>query len=269
MGNSVNRAWCEYEVRRYLVGQGWELVAPSEIVSVVWPVVAAQSLQREAATKRVQTLAWQQYGIQLHNACCDPADTVRYERAWHELRALLVKQVTRYTANSYQQEEVVQIALLKLHKRFQKRGLDAPQTIYLFCRQTLKHSAIDWGRSDKTVRGKEVEWDDEGEGEEGSYERPMIDESALPVEDRVTNEDTRQRLTAFFAEHLPTDLQRVVAQAHFIDGLAPAKVARLLSKKPHEVRLTKARVVKKLRNLSPVAQQQLLQLLRGEVPDEG
>jgi DNA-directed RNA polymerase specialized sigma24 family protein len=84
----------------------------------------------------------------------------------------------------------------------------------------------------------------------------------------VSDQEVRRQLRQFGLEHLPTELQRQVFEAHFLDGLTPAEIAGLLGKQPHEIRLIKARTVKKIKELSPTAMQQLLEIIGGLAPDE-
>jgi RNA polymerase sigma factor (sigma-70 family) len=173
---------------------------------------------------------------------------------------------------------MVQETLLALQS-----ALPQSATAFLaYAMQTLKRKQIDLNRggtAEKRGGGNVLSLEGlsgqakEGDGrswDEKLQEYAISASSAnwRTIERAVSDQEVRCQLRQFGLEHLPTELQRQVFEAHFLDGLTPAEIAGLLGKQPHEIRLIKARVVKKIKELSPTAMQQLLEIIGGLAPDE-
>jgi RNA polymerase sigma factor (sigma-70 family) len=224
-----------------------------------------------------QRAVFRRYAAALHRACSQP-DSADFERGWLELQGWLAKSARHLESHSETQEEMVQETLLALQS-----ALPQSATAFLaYAMQTLKRKQIDLNRggtAEKRGGGNVLSLEglggraEEGDGrswDEKLQEYAISASSAnwRTIERAVSDQEVRRQLRQFGLEHLPTELQRQVFEAHFLDGLTPAEIAGLLGKQPHEIRLIKARTVKKIKELSPTAMQQLLEIIGGLAPDE-
>lgn len=257
---------CEHLVAQYLLGQDWQLADPQALARAIWEDLTRQKRPpaHPVAFVRLQTAFY--YAAVLHEALCAPPGE-RHDRAWDEVKAWLFKNIGRITADPLDQEEVVQETLIELHKRLPAHPLKAPRALWTFLLKTMRNRRTSLHRQESAIK--------RGGNALRSLE-DLNDQEHLPAppaetpdpETNVTEQDLHQRLRAFFQKHLPTDLQRQVAEACFIEGHSPMDVAALLGKQPHEVRLVKTRIVQTLRSLPPEARRELYSLLRNLPPDE-
>ncbi len=253
---------CTAIIAQYMQGQGWALVPPQALAAQIWPEVAPQNLAHAAAAQPIQTQVWQQYAALLHQRCHDPAHP-QHHAAWEELKAWLARQAPRITADVQTQELLVQETLIELHQK----PLRAPRALWALVMQIMKNKRTDLHRRETaTKRGGENLLSLEAlaealDGLEIAVQGTNPAAKHRETEQTVEENEVRQQLQAIFRECLPTDLQRQVAAAHFLDGLSPKQIAGLMGKQPHEIRMVKARVVRTLRRLPPESQQKLLALL--------
>ncbi|MCA9934976.1 MAG: sigma-70 family RNA polymerase sigma factor [Ardenticatenaceae bacterium] len=255
-------------VTQYLLGQGWQLVDPVEFGERIWQLAREKGVQSETAVHNIQTIVWQQYAIILHDACLQPENRSQYQQAWAELSDWLHKQVHQITSHPQEQQDAVQETLIKLQTTLQT--IRIPHTMWAYLLQILRRTQIDVHRRDTAKK--------RGEGKAFSLEQlTNSDESGRDWEETLTthnssrhtegimaNYETRKQLQTFFRRHLPTELQRQVAEAHFLDDLSPKEIASLMGKRSHEIRLLKARIISKLRDLPPPAYQELMTILDEE-----
>ncbi len=225
----------------------------------------------------VQTALFRSYAAVLHRTCLQ-GETAERERAWFELRVWLAKSARQLERDPAIQEEIVQETLVALQKAMPK----SPNAFLVYALQTMKRQHIDLNRrhtAEKRGSGKTLSLEELGqdrEGEDGRSWEETLQETAASasstdwrtIESVVSDQEIRHQMRQFSREHLPTELQQQVFEAHFLDGLTPAETARLLGKQPHEVRLVKARIVKKMRTLPPDAMKQLLAILGRLTPNE-
>lgn len=267
----LDRTYCEYVVRAYLDGQGWSLVDPAELADAIW-----QDLQKQGAVGRetVETAVWDRYAALIHDHCRRPA-SAQHNPAWSELKAWLARQAPRITNDPRDQGEIVQEALIDLQKRLNESPLRAPRALWAYALATLRRKAIDLHRKRTAEkRGKGEVGSLEGlaaayqeEEGQGSWEESVQEVGRRPqeraTERAVVDREVREQLKALFRKHISSSWQLHVAEAHFLDGLRPAEIAGLTGKTPHEIRMVKARAVRKLRSLPAVERQRLLEILAG------
>lgn len=250
----LNRPQCLAIVRQWLLSHDWQLTSPEQLTDHIWQAPCPQPA--------IENEIWQQYGIVLHNCCCDPAGA-NYQRAWYELAQWVQKQLFRLPGTTQDHQEIAQESLIKLEKQLTKEPLRQPRTLWAFTLQTARNQAIDLNRQRKaTKRGVEEEMPpDEPEQQESWLEQKTLDNSPHQTEQTVADVISRQQLAHFFERLLSTPLQYQVAVMYFLDNLEPVEIALLLDKKAHEIRLVKARIVERLRNLPPQTKQALLAII--------
>lgn len=268
----LNLAVCTHLVGQYLVAQSWQLVAPDELAEAIFVELGEAVLAGETAVHAVQTQIWQRYAAILHDACGQHGTGV-YERGWQELNNWLQRQRQHLPWVHEDREDVVQETLLALQTQLEKKAIKAPRAFLMYALQTLRNTARDMERRRTAVfRGgahDPLSWEaiQEDTSEEPVVQSEPGDESETlerRVEIIVSDSDTRARLKAFFAQHLNSDQQLLIAELHFLDGLDPKEIAGLLHKQPHEIRMIKFRIVQTLRGLPAPEQQRLLALLAQE-----
>ena len=263
---ALDRAACAYIVARYLAGQGWQLADPAALAERIWPQLKGQALAGTAAVEAVETAAWQEYAVLLHGYLRGVA-AAENELAWTELGAWLRQQVHRLTDHPQEQEEVVQEALFDLQSRLVGERLAAPRALWAYALTALRRKQIDRHRRQQALKrgGDNVlsleGMEDEDDGRAWQEVLPGAGMQERETEGTVAKRETRQQLRDFFQAHLSSPLQRAVVEAHFLDGLSPADIAGLVGKKPHEIRMAKARAVARLRALPEGAMQELSEIL--------
>lgn len=250
-------------VSRYLAGQGWELAVPEEMAEAIW-----KSLDGKTTQSAVLREIPRRYATLLH-IHCQEKESAEHGMAWQEVKSYLEKTVGRLENHSPTQQEIIQETLIGLQ---QSLPLQKPQAFLVFAFTTLRSKAIDLNRRQtaekrdrrKTIPFEELGTKDDSEESDRHWEEYLRASKGIwrTIESTVSNQETRQQLLQFAQKHLPTDLQQMVFEAHFLNGLKPADIAPLLGKQPHEIRLVKARIVKKLKSLPPPEAEQLLEILR-------
>ncbi|MBU1662372.1 MAG: sigma-70 family RNA polymerase sigma factor [Chloroflexi bacterium] len=272
--NSLEQARCIYIVTQYMLGQGWQLVDSCELAERIWRDVTGQNLSGREAVEYVQNQVWQRYAAILHDGCCQSENEL-HNQAWGELSCWLTKQVRYLTPAPHEPDVLIQETLSNLHHRLSQSPIKARRAFFAYALQIMRRKNIDLHRRRTAVkRGGDDELYLEEleaeypEGERRHWEEKTITRGGEPraMEKAVITAEIRQQIRAFFHAHLLTTLQRQVAEAHFLDGLSPVEIARLMGKRPHEIRMLKARVVKRLRSLPPDARQSLLDIL-GAIDD--
>lgn len=268
-GVLLDRADCGQIVTHYLVAQGWRLIDPLLLADQIWRDLDMQNLTGATAGKAIQTQVWQRYAVSLHDACRQ-ADDAQREQAWSELQHWLQQQARQLTFDPVEQDALAQDAVVDLQRRLSQRPLKSGRALWAYALQTMRRKQIDEHRRRTAVmRGEGLELsleeigDSQPDGEESEWEEKLASrtESERNVEETVAAEQIHEQLCAFFQDHLPTELQQQVAKAHFLDGLTPQEIAAQLGKKPHEIRMVKARVVATLRALPAEARRRLLNIL--------
>ena len=261
---------------QYMQGQAWRLIDPQGLADQIWVDLADQDLS-QVTVKQVQDQVWQRYAEVLHEACCQPPGDV-HEQAWSELLQWLEKQVGYLSAAPKDTDRLIQEVVISLHEKLEKAPLKAPRALWSYSLQALNRKNIDLNRRDTAVKrggGGELYLEELAAGDPDADQHAWDEKkTTLGSEPRVTektviNREISHQVRAFFQAHLSTDLQRQVAEAHFLDGLSPRDIAQLMGKQPHEIRLVKARAVQKLRNLSPDECQALLEILENRNGDTG
>ena len=268
----ISKAQCTDLVARYLAGQGWQLAAPSQLADAIW-----EDSDRDATFASVRSEILRRYAIVLHD-CCLQSEAADYERAWHELRLWLGKNAPRLESHPDTRQEIVQETLIALQRSLSQSPLQRPYSFLTYAFQTMSRQHIDWNRRQtaekrdwrNTIPLEELDSNQEKDDNGRNWQEFLSasESNWRTIERTVSNQEVRQELLQFAQLHLPTDLQQQVFEAHFLDGLSPAEIARLAGKQPHEIRLIKARIVKKLRELSPETTEQLLDIL-GRLNDDG
>lgn len=263
-GQKIDQSDCVYVVTQYLLGQEWGLISPQDLAKQITLQLPTASCTQDNIHKQV----WLTYGAVLHDSCCDPQGKL-YEKAWGELKTWLERRIPGLHPQPEEPEVILQETLAVLHQKFLSDRLNMPMTLFAYALQVLRNKNIDYSRRQAAVwrgGGNELyleELEAEQMDADASWEDKLAANSDAPpgVEKIVIDEDISQRLREFFQKHLPSPLQYEVAVAHFVDGLSPIEIAGLMGKRPHEIRLAKARVVKALRILPPEIRQELLSLL--------
>ena len=267
---SFEYAECVEIVTQYLLGQGWKLVPPEALAMQVWQALNTKIQTKTEAIKQVQSLVWQHYAVLLHDHCRQASD-VSSSQAWSELRLWLEKQTLRLNPDLREREDIIQETLLQLHLQLNKTPIESPRAFLVYVLQVFKGKNVDYHRRKTAVKrgeentvyledgipassqNKDTNWEDRFKSVEENEDRI--------VENAIADEDVRSQIRTFFRTYISSPLQLQVAEAHFLDGLSPVEIARLLNKQPHEIRMAKARVVNTLRNLSPDVRAKLLEIL--------
>ncbi len=254
----LDQSACTAIVAQYMQGQGWGLVSPQELAAQIWGEIDPQTLTPQSTLSHIQNLAWQKYAALLHHRC-HTSDHPQHDAAWEELKAWLARQVRRFDDPPQEQQDLVQETLIELAKQ----PLRAPRTLWAFALKTMENKRIDRHRRNTAIKhggGTILSLEDLGETPEFIPDHP---DNPRQTETTVEKHLIRRQIERFFQQHLPTDLQRQVAIAHFLDGLRPKQIAGLMGKPPHQIRLVKARVVQTLRSLPAQQQRELLEMFRG------
>jgi len=258
----IDRADCIHIVTGYLAAQDWRLVDPNSLAEQIWQDAGTPD-RVELTVKWVQDQTWQRYAVILHEACRD-ADRDRQNRAWEELLDWLKRRARKFAPDGSEQAALAQSAAIRVQRRLSQAPLRVPQAFWMFALRALRTTWIDEHRreGDKVLSLEElVESQADGEGVSWEEKIPIQEQGERGVEDSVADEQTRRQLRTFFQRHLSTDRQRQVAEAHFLDGLEPKAIAQLMGKRPHEIRMVKARIVHTLKSLPAAERQELLEIL--------
>lgn len=276
-----------YIVTQYMLGQGWGLISPTVFAAQIWDELQKENAVQTTTVDMVKTIVLQRYAVILHEACRLSQDDAQYQSAWREFSGWLGKQAYQVTAHVQEQEDVVQETLIELQSILRQKGLRTPRTLWAYALQILRRKQIDIHRmrsakkrgEDKIISLEAMGTD--GDAESRWEEQLAVGETGLAAlersstnrrgtENEMANQEIEEQLQTFFQQYLPTPLQQQVAAAFFLDGLTPKEIAALVGKKPHEIRLLKARVVKRLRDLPAAQQQELMQILDrgGEVDND-
>jgi len=275
---TIDKEYCASIVMQYMQGQEWRLIDPQDLTDQIWGDLTDQDLS-QVTVKQIQDQVWQRYAEVLHEACCQPPGDM-HEQAWFELLQWLEKKVGFLPATPKDTDRLIQEVLISLHEKLEKAPLKAPRAFWVFALQALKRKNIDLNRRDTAVKrggGDELYLEELAAGDPDVDQHAWEEKRTTPgseprvTEKTVINREISHQVRAFFQAHLPTDLQRQVAEAHFLDGLSPRDIAQLMGKQPHEIRLVKARAVQKLRNLPSDEYQTLLEILEkrnGDTVDE-
>jgi len=268
---TINKEYCTNIVMQYMQGQAWRLINPQDLADQIWVDLANQG-SSQVTVKQVQDQVWQRYAKVLHEACCQPPGDM-HEQAWFELLQWLEKKVGFLPATPKDTDRLIQEVVISLHEKLEKTPLKTPRALWSYALQALNRKNIDLNRRDTAVkRGggdelylEELEADDPG-SEQHAWEETQRTPGTEPrvTEKFLINGEIRSQIRAFFQMHLPTDLQRQVAEAHFLDGLSPREIAQLMGKQPHEIRQAKARAVQKLRGLPTDILEPLLEIIENK-----
>lgn len=260
-------AHCVTVVAQYLLGQDWQLVSPSELGIQVWARLKERGVATVPTPQTIHQEIWQLYGAILHNNCYQ-----NQNRAWTELTTWLQCQAHHVTNFPPEQEEAVQETVIALQQQLQNAPLKTPRAFFAYALQVLRREVIDLHRRRTAVmRGEGAESSLEEISEEDDNWEEQITAATnewQSVEMHVADKEIREQLENFFRRHLASQLQVEVAEAHFLDGLSPVEIAELMGKRPHEIRLLKARIVQKLQALNEEDRQQLLAIL-GQIEKGG
>jgi len=263
---------CETLVTQYLLGQDWQLADARALALDIWQDLSGREQSVQDPVKFIQTQAALHYAVILHNLLSEPSSGPR-ERAWAELKTWLTKNAPLLATDSTAQDELVQETLIELHSKLAANPLNAPRALWGYLLQTMRHKRTDHHRratavkrGDDTLLSLEELNDEDADEQTSAWQETVAVANALrtdprDIENQVTDQDLRARLQTLFRAHLRSEMQIQVAEAHFLDGLSPQEIAELLGKRPHEIRLIKARVVKILRALPPPARQELYEIL--------
>lgn len=266
-----DRTFCEYVVRAYLAGQGWSLVDAAELSDAIWQDLRGKG---PVGAQAVQTAVWEHYAVVIHDHCRRPASD-QHDAAWSELKAWLARQAPKVNDDPRDQEEIVQETLIDLERRLDETPLHAPRALWAYALATLKRNDVDLYRkrtAEKRGEGKVGSLEGlaaayQEEEDAGSWEESLQAAGQRPgersTERTVVEREVREQLQALFREYFSSEWQLRVAEAHFLDDLRPAEIAELTGKSPHEIRMVKARAVRKLRNLPADERERLLEILAG------
>ncbi|MCA9950129.1 MAG: sigma-70 family RNA polymerase sigma factor [Anaerolineales bacterium] len=271
-----DQAVCTYHVTQFMLGQAWQLVEPHVLAAAIYVDLRERGLDGAAAVQAIRPQILGRYAVIVYERCCDPTH-VHNSRAWQELRGWLQKQTYNIAIHVNDREDVLQETMLQLQTTLDNAGLAVPRTLWMYALQVLKRKAIDMYRVDTAVSrgGGTITLSLEDMSAEG------IDRAALAgtqhaltglderrIENSVSNREARTELKAFFQQQLRSEQQQLVAELHFLDGLSPKEIAALLGKKPHEIRMVKARVIQTLRALPTDEQERLLRILDAAAEEE-
>jgi len=262
----MDKERCISLVTQFLMAQGWELVNAHELAEEICPDIVAQGLIGKAAKDVVQQKIRPLYATILHDYCLRPHNE-HYERAWAELRAWLLRQAPRESYQPEKHEDLVQETVLELQKKLRSAPLRTPSAFLVFALLILQNKAVDLARNEQAKSRGGDATTLSLDGMEAALETAHLLGATSPAADLREAEASafdqldEDQLIAFFQKYLPTDLQRYVAKAYFVDGLEPRMIAAIMGKPVHEIRLTKARVVARLRHLHAIGHPQLFDLL--------
>lgn len=262
-GMPLDKSSCQFIVIRYLLGQGWQLADPAVLAGEVWQALAGQSLSGPAAAKIVYNQVWLAYAAILHDQCRQGVAA-----AWAELSGWLRQQARLFHPDD--QEQLVQETILSLQSRLRAGPIDTPRAFLGYALTALRHRHIDLHRRRTAARRRQDRYlplaDVEAKGSDEAmlpWEEGAAMTNGRETEESVAGRQTHRQLQTFFRTYLTSPLQRQVAELHYLEDLRPAQIAPLLGKRPHEIRLIKARLIQTLRDLPPAAQQELQTILSG------
>ena len=271
---TIDKEYCTNITMQYMQGQAWRLIDPQDLTDQIWGNLTDQDIS-QVTVKQIQDQVWQRYAKVLHEACCQPPGDV-HEQAWSELLQWVEKQVGYLSAAPKDTDRLIQEVLISLHEKLEKTPLKTPRALWSYALQALNRKNIDLNRRDTAVKrggGDELYLEELEAYGPGNEQHAWEEKQRTPgTEPRVTekfviNGEIRSQIQAFFQMHLPSDLQRQVAEAHFLDGLSPREIAQLMGKQPHEIRQAKARAVQKLRDLPADILEPLLEIIENENGD--
>ncbi|MFZ0547027.1 MAG: sigma-70 family RNA polymerase sigma factor [Candidatus Promineifilaceae bacterium] len=261
----ITQAACTDFVHRYLAGQDWQLVDPFQLANEIW-----ENSAEHATYATVRTEIIRRYAAELHDRCLD-SETSGSFRAWQELRIWLEKSASRLENHPPTRQEIIQETLIALQNSLTQSPLQNPHSFLSYALRTLRRQHIDWNRRQtaekrdwrNTIALEELDKSGQKEGDGQKWDEFLTTSSSnwRTIEGTVSNQEVRQQLLQFAQEHLPTNLQQDVFEAHFLDGLQPAEIARLFGKQPHEIRMIKARTVKRIKELPLEEIKKLLNIL--------
>ena len=263
-----DKSACDYFVSSYLSRQGWFLVDHFEFSNIIWCELQNLGEAKQVSAKKVQSLIWGTYSVVVYNGCCQ-TEGEYCEQTWEELNTWLTRRAERINPRSADPEVLAQETVAGLFSSLLQLTLE-PRTFLAYALQCLKNKNRDLHRRTNAAKrsaentlyleemnanpspDQALHWEDKIES---------LEKSTAPTEMSIETREQRQQIQAFFRVHLRSELQILVAEAHFLAGFSPAEIADQLGKYPHEIRLVKARVVKKLRNLPPEEKQQFLDIV--------
>ncbi|HNB54708.1 MAG TPA: sigma-70 family RNA polymerase sigma factor [Anaerolineales bacterium] len=245
-----------------LLAQGWQLADPHTLAQEIW--LNDETLSARESTKQLPF----HYAAHLYAICRAP-EHPDFSQAWEELKNWLTKNVSLFTTVPAEQDDLVQETLIELNTRLPSNPLKTPRALWAYLLQIMRNKHTDHHRRATAVkRGEDnllsLEDLNDASGNETATSWEEIhgtQTNPRATEDQVTAQDLRQRLVTLFQTHLRSENQIQVAEAHFLDGLSPQEIADLWGKKPHEIRMIKARIVQTLRDLPPTARQELFDIL--------
>ncbi|MGB1252545.1 MAG: hypothetical protein ACPG8W_18155 [Candidatus Promineifilaceae bacterium] len=241
-------------VAEYLLTRDWQLLNATKLMTQLsdWFVEQGSSSQLK---KPLQQSIWRVYGEVLHNHCCDPHASF-HNRAWHELREWLMRRGSRSIQPS-ELENVVQETLIRLTVQLYKAPLADPRMIWAYAGRSLKTVEIDQARkfsAEKRGRAQTISLEqlqrNESE-EESNWEERLagFDNTHRQTEEIVTSADMDATLHTYLRQNLPTAQQQEIAIAHFLQGRRLKDIAAERNKPAYQIRLTKSRILKKLRHI--------------------
>jgi len=211
----------------------------------------------------------------LHNGCRQAEGEYR-EQAWGELSSWLTLQASHNNPHNNDPEGLAQETIAILVAKLPQLTIK-PRTFLAYALQSLKNKNRDLNRRTSAAKRSEKdtlyleEIEATSPGDETPHWEEKIETFEMepnPPEKSMDTKEIHARIKAFFRTHLSSDLQIWVAEAHFLAGFSPAEIADQLGKYPHEIRLVKARVVRKLKNLPPEEKQKLLDILDIDLGDD-
>jgi RNA polymerase sigma factor (sigma-70 family) len=263
---------CALLVAGYLRAQGWGLIDPQTLAGQIWQDFGGEAPAGQAAKKAVENQIWQRYAAVLHDCCRQqPGGSPKQaEQAWNELAIWMAHQVRFLNPPNPEPDDLVQEALIELHRRLEREPLRSPRAFFVFALNTLHTKNTDSYRRQAALKRGEAMTDsiEELELSRTREEGGAWDELAQPqgsetrgMENDIADEQIRQQLLEFLRAHIRSPLQLQVAELHFVDSLEPAEIARLLGKQPHEIRLAKARIVQSLRGLPAEERDKLMKII--------
>ena len=258
-------------VYQYMIGQGWELEGPEEVARQVIESLKEQTLASEVALKSVVYQAvWRCYTPILYAYCQDTASE-KYERAWQETREWLMRGARSKLANESDQDDMVQETLIKLQTRIGQ--CRQPAAFLAFATKVLINTIKDAWKKEQTVKkggGQVLSLNKviEAHSDSGDDDRLYFGEQDERQTERLAATlMARQRLSLFLQEHFPSAFQREVLMIILADDVTKsAEIAKLLGRKPHQIRQVRSRLQNGLRNLLPDALDELREILEA-LPD--
>ena len=244
-------------ISNYLETRDWQLLTAEQVMAQLPKWLLDQAIGHQLPKKIIRWL-WQLYGITLHDFCRKPS-AIQHNHAWTELRQWLMRRGSRLIRPN-DLENVVQETLIRLMLQLYKRPLTDPKTIWAYATRTLRSTAIDYTRQQNaSKRGsglvlslEQLQYgDDENEAD---WEEWLVSAeiSQRQTETKLMIKHADATLRTLFAQHLTTEQQQQVAIAYFLYDMQPKEIADAMKKPSHQIRLTKARIVKKLQGKKPL-----------------